>query len=231
MKDCHCIVGKDDKAGRLTAGPAKGRTCLPLRQYGRKRNQHGGALAEVGLVSTFIYAPLLIGLAVVGISTINRIQLDQLVRDVGIMHARGVDFSTASGRELLLKLTEGSPFQASDNPPVYNGTVIISTIRMVRDTDCSNCSNVGQPVVTYRIVLGDPNLYGSRFSQPANIAEDGRVPNWHNDATARAPGIADLIVGMQPGDEAFVAEGYMRTPSIAFPQVNSQAEVASWAIF
>lgn len=200
-------------------------------QAKRRQRQRGGALAEVGLVSAFFYAPLLIGLAVVGISTINRIQLDQLVRDVGIMHARGVDFSTESGRELFLKLTEGSPFQANDNPPAYNGTVVISTIRMVRDTDCNHCSNVNQPVVTYRIVLGDPNLYGSRFSQPANIADDGRVPNWQNDSTARAPGITDLIIGMQPGDEAFVAEGYMRTPTIAFPQVNSQAEVTSWAIF
>lgn len=211
--------------------PGKGES--GQRRRGRRGSgQRGGALAEVGLVSAFLYAPLLIGLVVVGISTINRIQLDQLVRDVGIMHARGLDFASPSAYELFVMLTQGSPFRSGDNPPTYNGTVIISTIRMVSAADCATgCSNLNQPVVTFRQVLGHPTLYTSQFASPANIDDAGRVTNWRNDASARAPGIANLVVGMQAGDEAYVAEGYMRTPTIAFPQVNSQAEVTSWAIF
>jgi hypothetical protein len=209
------------------AGAMRRRT----RRGGQRGGQRGGALVEAALVSSFLYVPLLLGLVVVGLGTINRLQLDQLVRDVGIMHARGVDFSTPIGRDLFVKLTKGSLFVAGGDPPAYNGTVIISTVRYVSETDCNSCSNVNTPVVTYRTVLGDPGLYNSRFASPGTIAGDGRVTNWRNDASARAPGILGFISGMQPGDEAFVAEGYMKTPGMSFPTINATTEVQSWAIF
>jgi hypothetical protein len=196
-----------------------------------RRRQRGGALVEAALVSAFLYAPLLIGLVVVGLSTIKRIQLDQLVRDVGIMHARGVDFSTPAGYDLFMKLTQGSPFGSGDDPSAYNGTVIISTIRFLSEADCGSCINANQPVITHRIVLGNPALRASQFGNPASVDSQGRVQNWRDDGSARAPGILAFVNGMQPGDEAYVAEGYMKTPTIAFPEVNAQAETSSWAIF
>lgn len=195
------------------------------------RGQRGGALVEAALVSAFLYVPLLLGLVVVGLSTIARLQLDQLVRDVGIMHARGVDFGVPSGYDLFVKLTQGSVFRAGGSPPSYNGTLIISTIRYVSPLDCASCSNLNQPVVTYRVVLGDANLFTSQFGAPGAIDSNGRVTDWRNDGSARAPSILGFIDGMQPGDEAFVAEGYMKTPGISFPSVNATAEVQSWAIF
>lgn len=226
----------EDRMREYQKDPASGQIAERVsrsqgRTTSRRRRQKGGALVEAALVSSFLYVPLLIGLAVIGISTINRLQLDQLVRDVGIMHARGMDFSTAKGYQLFIMLTKGSPFQVDTTPPTYNGTVIISTIRMVSSADCNRCSNVGQPVVTFRTVLGNPTLYGSRFGTPSTVGNDGRVPNWTSDASARATGFTTVLNGMQAGDEAFVAEGYMRTPSIAFPEVNARAEVTSWAIF
>lgn len=203
----------------------------PWQRKADKRRQRGGALVEASLVASFLYAPLLIGLVVVGISTINRLQLDQLVRDVGIMHARGMDFGSPAGQNLFVKLTQGSPFVEGGDPVKYNGTVIISTIRMVSNLDCSGCPNENQPVVTYRLVLGDEKLHGSRFGSPSNLDAQGRVKDWKNDASARADAILGFVIGMQPGDEAYVAEGYMRTPGVAFPNVNAQAEVQSWAIF
>ncbi|MCW5963265.1 MAG: hypothetical protein KIT83_04435 [Bryobacterales bacterium] len=195
------------------------------------RGQRGGALVEAALVSAFLYVPLLLGLVVVGLSTIARLQLDQLVRDVGIMHARGVDFGAPSGYDLFVKLTQGSVFRAGGSPPSYNGTVVISTVRYVSSLDCASCSNLNQPVVTYRVVLGDSNLFSSRFGDPGGVDSDGRVTNWRNDPSSRAPAILAMIQGMQPGDEAFVAEGYMKTPGISFPSVNATSEVQSWAIF
>lgn len=203
-----------------------------MRRNSRRRtSQRGGALVEAALVSSFLYVPLLLGLVVVGLGTINRLQLDQLVRDVGIMHARGVDFADNTGRDLFVKLTKGSVFVAGGDPPAYNGTVIISTVRYVSETDCNGCSNVNTPVVTYRTVLGDPALHESRFASPGTVGGDGRVTDWRNDASARAPGILGFISGMQPGDEAFVAEGYMKTPGMSFPTINATTEVQSWAIF
>lgn len=222
---------REQQEDSLSGTPAGRAPHSRERASSRRRRQRGGALVEAALVSSFLYVPLLIGLAVVGISTINRLQLDQLVRDVGIMHARGMDFSTPKGYQLFIMLTKGSPFQVPGSPPTYNGTVIISTIRMVAASDCNNCSNVGQPVVTFRTVLGNPTLYASRFGRPNTVGSDGRIPSWTSDSSARATGFTTVLSGMQPGDEAFVAEGYMMTPAIAFPEVNAQAQVTSWAIF
>ncbi len=201
------------------------------RNLQRSRAQRGGALIEAALVSAFLYVPLLLGLVVVGLGTINRLQLDQLVRDVGIMHARGMDFANPTGYDLFVKLTQGSVFVAGGDPPTYNGTVVISTIRLVSDTDCNNCSNANHPVVTYRTVLGDPTAFSSQFGSPGTINNDGRVSDWRNDPGARASSILNFISGMQPGDEAYVAEGYMKTPGLSFPNVNATTEVKSWAIF
>lgn len=220
-------VGDSSEAQRDTLEHRSGQ-----RRNGRPPfGQRGGALVEAALVSAFLYAPLLIGLVVVGLSTINRIQLDQLVRDVGIMHARGMDFSSTSGYDLFIKLTQGSPFRENGDTLKYNGTMIISTIRYVTDLECGNCSNANQPVITHRVVLGNAALHGSRFGTPSSVDTQGRVQDWKNDASARAPNILNFVIGMQPGDEAYVAEGYMLTPGISFPEVNAQSESASWAIF
>lgn len=215
-------------AGVMTSGVGMSRAMFQRR---RSIKQRGGALVEAALVASLLYAPLLIGLVVVGLQTINRLQLDQLVRDVGIMHARGVDFKAPAGYELFLKLTEGTNFYGGGTPPSYSGTIIITTVRLVSPLDCNGCSNVNQPVVTYRHVLGDPNLLSSQFGQPGTLDAQGRVVDWRNDGSARADRILQFINGMQPGDEAYIAEGYMRTPGVSFPNVNANAEVRSWAIF
>ncbi len=208
------------------ASARNGRTAL--------NRQRGGSAVELALATMFLYAPLLVGLVVIGIAAINRIQLEQLTRDVGIMHARGLDFTGAQNKALFLKLTQGSPFIASTGVnPKFNGTIVVSTIRKLGSADCSTgCANLGYPVVTYRTVLGDPALYTSWLATPGSIdSSNGRVNNYKNDSSARATAIENLLPSMLSGEEAYVAEGYMTTPGFSFPDVNATAQVKSYAIF
>jgi hypothetical protein len=200
---------------------------------GRRRGQRGGSFVEMTLATIFLFTPLLIGVVVIGLATINRIQLEQITRDVGIMHARGVDFTGAQNKALFMKLTQGSSFVASGGAnPTYNGTMVISTIRKIGAIDCpSGCANSGFPVVTYRVVLGNPSLYQSILANPASVGDNGRVANYRDDASARAPGIETLMPNMLDGEEAYVAEGYMITPGISFPDVNANTRVTTLAIF
>lgn len=206
-----------------------------MRANGKQRGhgERGGSFVEMTLATIFLFTPLLIGVVVIGLATINRIQLEQITRDVGIMHARGVDFTGAQNKALFVKLTQGSSFVASggDNP-TFNGTMVISTIRKLGAIDCpSGCGNSGFPVVTYRVVLGNPALYESILANPGSVGANGKVANFKEDGSARAPGIETLMPNMLDGEEAFVAEGFMITPGISFPDVNANTRVTTLAIF
>ncbi|MCC6263856.1 MAG: hypothetical protein IT169_09785 [Bryobacterales bacterium] len=196
--------------------------------------QRGGAFIEMTLATIFLFIPLLVGLVVVGLATINRVQLEQITRDVGIMHARGIDFTLAQNKLLFNKLTQGSTFVGNDvsDNATFNGTMVISTVRKLGASECaSGCANQGFPVVTYRVVLGNPALYTSWLANPASIGSNGKVNNYKNDGSARAPALETLMPAMLSGEEAFVAEGFMITPGISFPDVNSDTRVTTWAIF
>src|SRR5690606_34362638 len=93
--------------------------------------QRGGAYVELALATMLLFVPLLVGLIVIGLATINRVQLEQITRDVGIMHARGVDFTLAQNKLLFNKLTQGSAFVGGGggDTPSFNGTMVISTVR------------------------------------------------------------------------------------------------------
>ena len=201
----------------------------------RNRNgQRGGAFVEMALATIFLFVPLLVGLVVIGLATINRVQLEQITRDVGIMHARGIDFTLPQNKLLFNKLTQGSTFvgnNAGDNA-TFNGTMIISTVRKLGASECaSGCSNQGFPVVTYRVVLGNPALYTSWLATPASVATSGKVNNYKNDGSARAPSLETLMPAMLDGEEAYVAEGFMITPGISFPDINADTRVTTFAIF
>ncbi|MCZ2153781.1 MAG: hypothetical protein LC114_07760 [Bryobacterales bacterium] len=199
----------------------------------KSKRQRGGAFVEMALATIFLFVPLLIGLVVVGLATINRIQLEQITRDVGIMHARGVDFTLTQNRLLFNKLTQGSVFgTGGGGPGSFNGTIVISTVRKLGASECAGgCSNLGFPVVTYRVVLGNPALYTSWLANPGSVASNGKVNNYKNDGSARAPSIETLMPAMLSGEEAYVAEGFMVTPGISFPDVNTTTQVSTWAIF
>lgn len=224
----HWISGNSDCGLGLASAerrsPAKGRAA----------SQRGGAFVEMALAAIFLFTPLLVGLVVIGLATINRVQLEQITRDVGIMHARGVDFSLTQNKTLFNKLTQGSSFvgnNAGDNS-TFNGTMVISTVRKLGAGECaSGCANLGFPVVTYRVVLGNAQLYTSWLANPASITDTGKVNNYKNDGSARAPAIENLMPAMLDGEEAYVAEGFMITPGISFPDVNSDTRVTTWAIF
>lgn len=199
-----------------------------------QNGQRGGAFVEMTLATIFLFVPLLVGLVVIGLATINRVQLEQITRDVGIMHARGIDFTLPQNKTLFNKLTQGSTFvgnNASDNA-TFNGTMVISTVRKLGASECAGgCSNQGFPVVTYRVVLGNPQLYTSWLANPSSIAPTGKVTNYKNDGSARAPSIETLMPAMLDGEEAYVAEGFMITPGISFPDLNTDTRVTTWAIF
>lgn len=226
--------GVDSMNERRVLQQACNGNILATKRRRSAAKQRGGAYVEMALATIFLFVPLLVGLIVIGLATINRVQLEQITRDVGIMHARGVDFTLAQNKLLFNKLTQGSVFVGSGggDTPSFNGTMVISTVRKLGASDCvGGCSNMGYPVVTYRVVLGNAQLYSSWLANPASITATGKVNDFKNDGRARAASIENLMPAMLDGEEAYVAEGFMITPGISFPDINADTRVSTWAIF
>jgi Flp pilus assembly protein TadG len=104
-------------------------------QDARRRERRGSALVEFALVGTFIFLPLLAGLATVGMSMTTAMQAANLNASAGQMFSYGVDFTQGANVNILQ--TMAGSLQTSTSG---GGVVILSKI----DDTTSNgyvCSN------------------------------------------------------------------------------------------
>ena len=155
--------------------------------------------------------PLLIGVFVVGSNAERTNQANQVSHDLASMYAQGVDFSNAANRTIAVRIADGVGMKIEGGQAV----VILSKIRVVRDSDCGSnppgkCSNHGYPVVMQRYVIGNVALRGSSLGSPANVdPKTGNVSNWMFDTSARA----DIFsVGFKDAEYTYAAECFMATP-------------------
>jgi hypothetical protein len=153
-------------------------------------------------------APLLIGVVLVRNSADRTDVANQVSRDVASMYAQGVDFSKPANQTIALRVAEGAGLRLDGG----GGVLILSKIRVVRDTDCTDgpCANLGRPVVVQRFVIGTGALRSSSFGMPNGLDPGtGNVTSWATDLSARA---GDVTLNLKPGEFTYAAECYLATP-------------------
>jgi len=203
-------------------------------QSTRRSAQLGTAGLEFAL-STVFWVPLLLGTSVFGFSLIRAIQVTQITRDAAHMHAFGLDFAQTANRNVLLRLAHGLNVSATGG----NGVFLISTVLQIGAAECTaaglvadsaNCPNLGRPVFTRRIVVGNAALRASDFGTPnaAIINSAGHItsPDYLTNVSARANGFGSVVAGMADGQVAYLVEGYLATPELTRAYYSSPGHYA-----
>ena len=176
----------------------------------QKETKGLNAVTYYALGAIFV-VPLLIGVFLVGTGVERTEKANQVSRDLASMYSQGVDFSSMANQKIALRVASGLGLNLGGG----EGVVILSKIRMVRDSDCklnplSRCANSGHPVILQRYVIGDPKLGSSALGNPAAIdATSGNVLNWATDASARAH---DFALSAKETEFTYAAECYLAAP-------------------
>jgi hypothetical protein len=184
-----------------------------------RERRRGTELVEFALVLSLL-VPLLLGSVGAGLNLIRSIQVVQVCRDAGHMFSRGVDFSDPPNRQLIERLAEGLDIRADGGA----GVVILTTVLFVGANQCaagglspSSCTNLNDPVIVKRIVIGNAGARASAFgTPPASLLDaSGNVSNYLTNTGARAVGLQEVLP-LQPGDTAYVAEVYVPSADYSF---------------
>jgi hypothetical protein len=150
-------------------------------------------MIEFALCFAFVWLPLFLGLCQFGFKLIQAIQVTQVCRDAGHMHAYGIDFSQSSNKYLLVSLAPGLGIDPKGSGG--NGEVILSTIGYVDDAQCmaggyasgSDCPNYKQYVFTRQFVVGK-TLRTSSFGTPKTNITDANSGNVQRGDKGGTPG-------------------------------------------
>src|SRR5690242_3954272 len=120
-----------------------------------RSRRSGTAVVEFTLSLVFL-VPLLLGTFVFGFRLIRSLEMEQIVRDLGHMYIRGVDFRNAGPIANAQTLAQGFDLTATGT-----SLIIFSQIRIVTQADCdaanpsspagTHCTNLGNPVFTEQV--------------------------------------------------------------------------------
>jgi len=153
----------------------------------RRRERRGSALVEFALVGTFIFVPLLAGLATVGMSMTAAMQAANLNASAGQMFSYGVDFTQPANQSIVKAMAGSLQTNASGG-----GVVILSRI-----DDTSN-GYVCSTQITIQISTGGNGGTSQYCSGGA------------------ATGAFTALMPMVLGQTAYVAETYYSNPQFAW---------------
>src|SRR5438132_5169590 len=122
----------------------------------------GVAVVEFSL-SLILLIPLLLGTFVFGFRLIRSLQMEQVVRDLGHMYIRGVNFRNAGPRQNAQTLAQSFDLTTSGT-----SLVVLSQIKVVQQSDCdaanplsipgTHCTNLNNPVFTEQLKIGNSSL-------------------------------------------------------------------------
>ena len=193
-----------------------------------KNSEKGSAMVEFALVAALVGVPALLGMTVVGLNMVRAIQVNQVNRDAGHMFATGVDFTQPANQGMLLQIAQGLGFDSNTG----NGVIILSAIQKLDAAACGTgpCGNLGYPVITQRIVIGNPAKRASAYGSPP-VDGSGHVVNYKNDPNARAAAFSPNVMAMSDGDLAYVAETYLASPDYDVSGYLTGTGVHAQAIF
>lgn len=191
----------------------------------KSAGERGSAVIEFVMIALFC-VPLLLGTATIGLNLIREMEITQVTRDAGRMYSNGIDFTQSGNQDLLVNLAQGLGLSKTGGDAV----VIFSTLTYIdaaaceaggiQNPDTTNCQNLGQTVIIKRVVVGNSDVYTTSFGVPKATFLDsqGNVsanPGYLTDSSAVATGFSTLL-SLQPGQYAFMAEMYVRSPGIEF---------------
>jgi hypothetical protein len=209
---------------------------MPLISPSRKRAARGNSLLEFALVISFL-VPILLNVFSIGMRLTLSVQAAVVARDAGGMFMRFVDFSTATNKELIVRIARGMGMTATGG----NGTVILTQIMRVGAGQCvppfpntAACPNFNRHVIVKRVIIGNPSLTTSSFGTPASglLTSDGSITatNYLTNATVRADPFDNLMT-LGDGESAFISEAYFLTPDIDLPGFQANTFVYQRNIF
>lgn len=206
-----------------------------MRRKDRKLRR-GNALIEFALAFALLL-PLYVWMLVFGLDLRRMMQTSQVSRDAGHMFARGVDFSLPGNQDVLVRLAAGMNMTRTGGA----GVVILTRLLKVGAQECTDggiavasCSNLGQTVVTQRLVVGNSSLQASKVASPNNalLQPDGSIKpsDYLTNSGARASGF-DSILPLADGETAYVAEAWFESPVKDFPTMNNRGPIYARTIF
>lgn len=201
-----------------------------------RNGRRGNALIEFALAFALLL-PLYVWMLVFGLDLKRMMQTGQVSRDAGHMYARGVDFSLAGNQDVLVRLAAGMNMTRTGG----SGVVILTRLLKVGAQDCTDggvavasCSNLGQAVVTQRIVVGNESLKPSLVATPdaGLLQSDGSIKpaDYLTKSGARAAAF-NAILNLAEGETAYVAEAWFDSPVKDFPTMNNRGPIYARTIF
>jgi hypothetical protein len=203
----------------------------------RRERQSGSTLLEFAIVVPCLTL-LFFGSIGLGVMMGRYIQAVVVNRDVAHMYSDGVDFTQTTPQNIIVQqLALGTGMTATGG----NGVIVFSQIQTVYQADCtaaaiSPCTNLGLPVFTQRIVVGNKALRASNFGTPTSTLMDASgnisasVYLSNSDSTVRvasafetqlsAAAVSAGLSGTAPvqpqGNIAYMVETYFQYPDIGF---------------
>lgn len=189
--------------------------------------------------STLLWVVLLSGLSVVGLNLIRALQVTQICRDAGHMYAYGLDFTQPGNQNLLMKLCTGLNVTTTGG----DGVFLFSRIEYIDAPQCTaaglqanttSCPNLGQAVYTQHLVVGNADLFTSRFGTPSGsiVGADGSIASMDflKNTSARVQGFTTLLP-MTGGEFAYLTETYFSSPDLDWRGYLTGTGVYERAIF
>jgi hypothetical protein len=199
-----------------------------------KREERGVAVVELSLSMLFLI-PLLLGVFIFGFKLIRSLEMTQIVRDIGHMYLRGIDFRNPGPQSNAQTL-------ASDFNLTSGGTseILLSQIKIIQQTDCDAvntlhigvpCANLNKPVFLQLVKIGNTSSGTSAFGAPP-LQTDSTVSAYDevNTSGAVAVNFSSAMV-LKAGEVAYVAEMINQTPDLNIPGLSGSPLVYARCIF
>jgi Flp pilus assembly protein TadG len=214
-----------------------------------KRNQSGATIIEFTLSLSFLI-PLLIGTFVFGFRLVQAQQIDQITRDLAHIYSRGnVDFTgvtNSTGPNEANELAGQFGLTSTGQSCVIFSTITLETAAMCNlgtGTSSNTCTNLGQPVITQQIAIGNATSNQSAFGTPSSTgslpATSGVSNNYNYSPTNAqlaentytvANGFSSILT-LTSGQFAYVVEMYDNTPGLSVGGITGKPQVYARAVF
>jgi hypothetical protein len=179
----------------------------------RRKRQSGTAFIEFGLCSLILF-PLMMGVVILGLNLGRSIQVAQVCRDAGSMYVRGIDFSQAANKNVLVRLANGMGMTAAGG----TGEVILSKVQFISAAACTGIPtcNSNKYVVVQRLTIGSTSVTTSRLGPAGSVSTDslGNVTNFMTDPNAVSSNFASILT-LATNEIAFVAEASFLSPDLS----------------
>ena len=191
------------------------------RPRSRKKREGGNAILESTLCFIFL-VPLLVGSVGIGMSLNRAIQANQVTRSAGHMYARGLNFAVTGNKQLLIRMAQGLNLQLTGG----DGVVYLTRALKVGEAQCtaggvpvSQCTNLGQTVITGRIAFGNTSLRNSSYGNPAGSFFGANGDASANDFLKQSALLLsnfDSTLVLGAGENAYISETYFSSAGTGF---------------